>query len=92
MVAHPDVGLVAPNGLVPPSRHCALIGAARDDLASMVRSALADSRRGYVLTYAPSDLQDDGKFHGIRLRTARRGVQLRYRLGYCADTQEGARR
>jgi VWFA-related protein len=63
-----------------------------NDLASLVRSALEDSRRGYVLTYAPSDLRDDGKFHGIRLRTTRRGVQLRYRPGYYADTLEPAKR
>jgi hypothetical protein len=58
----------------------------------MAHSALEDSRKGYVLTYAPSDLQDDGKFHGIRLRTARRGVPLRYRPGYYADAPAGARR
>ena len=56
-----------------------------NDLASLVRSAFEDSRRGYVLTYAPSDLQDDGQYHSIRLRTTRRGVQLRYRPGYYAD-------
>ena len=63
-----------------------------NDLASLVRSALEDSRNGYVLTYAPADLQDDGKFHAIRLRTTRRGVQLRYRPGYYADTLEPAKR
>jgi VWFA-related protein len=63
-----------------------------NDLASLVRSALEDSRKGYVLTYAPSDLQDDGKFHGIRLRAARRGVQLRYRPGYYADAQHATGR
>jgi VWFA-related protein len=63
-----------------------------NDLASLVHSAFEDSRRGYVLTYAPSDLQDDGKFHGIRLRAARRGVQLRYRPGYYADAQQATGR
>ena len=63
-----------------------------NDLASMVRSALYDSQKGYVLTYAPSDLQDDGKFHSIRVRTVRRGVQLRYRPGYYAETPEDSRR
>jgi VWFA-related protein len=62
-----------------------------NDLASLVRSAFEDSRRGYVLTYAPSDLQDDGKYHNIRLRTTRHGVQLRYRPGYYADNQQAAR-
>jgi VWFA-related protein len=63
-----------------------------NDLASMVRSALEDSRNAYVLTYAPSDLQDDGKYHSIRLRTDRRGVRLRYRPGYYAEIPEGSKR
>jgi VWFA-related protein len=63
-----------------------------NDLASMVRSALADSREAYILTYAPSELQDDGSFHRIRLRTDRHGIQLRYRPGYYADTRPALRR
>jgi VWFA-related protein len=61
-------------------------------LTSMVRAALDDSRDSYVLTYAPSDIQDDGRFHSIRLRTSRRGVQLRYRPGYYADARKAAKR
>jgi VWFA-related protein len=61
-------------------------------LTSMVRAALDDSRDSYVLTYAPSDIQDDGRFHRIRLRTSRRGVQLRYRPGYYADARKAAKR
>lgn len=56
-----------------------------NDLASMVRSALTDSRDGYVLTYAPSDYVEDGKYHTIRLRAGRRGVRLRHRPGYYAE-------
>jgi VWFA-related protein len=56
-----------------------------NDLASMVRSALEDSRTVYVLMYAPSDIRDDGKYHSLRVRTNRRGVRLRYRPGYYAD-------
>jgi hypothetical protein len=51
----------------------------------MIRAAIEDSREGYVLTYSPSDLQDDGKYHTIRLRCEIRGVRLRYRQGYWAD-------
>lgn len=56
-----------------------------NDLASMVRSALSDTRDGYVLTYAPADYVEDGKYHTIRLRTSRRGVRLRHRPGYYAE-------
>jgi VWFA-related protein len=57
-----------------------------NDLASMVRSALDDSGTGYVLTYAPANLRDDGKYHRLHLRTPRKGVVLRYRPGYYDDT------
>lgn len=62
-----------------------------NDLASLTRSAFDDSRRAYLLTYAPSDAQADGKFHSIRLRTIRRGVRLRYRPGYYADSQKASK-
>jgi VWFA-related protein len=57
-----------------------------NDLNSMVREALDDSREGYLLMYSPSEIKNDGRFHSIGLRTGRHGVQLRYRPGYYADT------
>jgi VWFA-related protein len=56
-----------------------------NDTAGFLRSALEDSREGYVLTYAPRDYQRDGSAHLVRLRTSRKGVTLRYRPGYLAD-------
>ena len=55
-----------------------------NDVTGMMRSAIEDSHSGYILTYAPNDLAEDGKYHTISLRTARKGVQLRYRQGYQA--------
>ena len=57
-----------------------------NDLASMIRTAIEDSRDSYILTYSPTDQQDDGRYHSIRLRCDLRGIRLRYRLGYWADT------
>ncbi len=57
-----------------------------NDLASMIRAAMEGSREGYVLTYSPAGPREDGKFHTIRLRCGLRGVHLRYRQGYWADT------
>ena len=56
-----------------------------NDLTSLMRSALEDSRKGYLLTYSPNDLRADGSFHAIRIKTVHGGVKLRYRLGYFAD-------
>ena len=59
-----------------------------NDVASLVRAALDDSREGYVLTYKPRDYREDGSFHTVRLRTTRKGVELRYRPGYFADSSQ----
>ncbi len=56
-----------------------------NDLGRMVRSAIEDSRDAYVLTYAPSEYAEDGRYHRVRLTTARRGVRIRHRPGYYAD-------
>ncbi len=56
-----------------------------NDTAVLVRAALDDSREGYVLTYAPRDYRQDGSAHQVRLKTSRKGVELRYRPGYFAD-------
>lgn len=55
-----------------------------NDLVSSVRSAIDDSRVGYVLTYSPSDYGEDGKRHDIKMRTSRKDVTLRHRPGYSA--------
>jgi VWFA-related protein len=57
-----------------------------NDTGALVRAALDDSREGYVLTYAPRDYRQDGSAHQVRLKTARKGVELRYRPGYFADS------
>jgi VWFA-related protein len=57
-----------------------------NDLTSLMRSALEDSSTGYLLTYSPSDLREDGAYHTIRVKVLRSRVKLRYRPGYYADT------
>jgi VWFA-related protein len=56
-----------------------------NDVAGQVRDALDDSREGYFLTYAPRGYRQDGSPHLVQLKTARKGVKLRYRPGYVAD-------
>ena len=56
-----------------------------NDVASLLRDAFDDSRAGYILTYSPRDYAEDGSYHDVRLKTARKSVTLRYRPGYFAD-------
>ena len=56
-------------------------------ISYLVRAALDDSREGYVLTYKPKAYREDGSFHQIKLKTSRKGVNLRYRTGYIAGSR-----
>ena len=58
-------------------------------LSASVRSALEDSRQGYLLTYAPNNYRRDGAAHKVELQTSRKGIELRYRSGYVADSAAG---
>jgi VWFA-related protein len=58
-------------------------------LDRIVRLALDDTRETYLLTYSPKTIAHDGAYHAIRVETARRGVELRYRRGYNAPGREG---
>jgi VWFA-related protein len=57
-----------------------------NDLAGLIRAAIEDSREGYALTYAPNNYQKDGSKHAVKVRTERKGLELRYRPGYFADS------
>ncbi|HEX4133638.1 MAG TPA: VWA domain-containing protein [Bryobacteraceae bacterium] len=56
-----------------------------NDVSYLIRAAMGDSRHGYLLTYTPKTYGEDGSFHQIRLKTSRKGVRLRYRVGYIAE-------
>jgi VWFA-related protein len=56
----------------------------RNDLDRGIRKALDEEREVYFLSYTPRPFTEDGSFHKIRVETAQRGVQLRYRQGYFA--------
>ncbi len=56
-----------------------------NDVAKEVRTAIDDSREGYILTYAPTNYHEDGTLHQVTLKTKRTAVDLRYRPWYFAD-------
>jgi len=58
------------------------------DVQGAIRQALHDSRVTYTLGYYPSDANFNGKFRPIKVSVRRPGVQLRYRRGYYAFSDE----
>lgn len=55
-----------------------------NDLTRALRLALHDSEVTYVLGYYPPDSSLDGRFHDIKIKVDRSGLDVRYRRGYFA--------
>ena len=55
-----------------------------NDLAGCVLTALKDSSSYYEMSYYPQNVNWDGKYHKILVKTSRPGVKLTYRRGYYA--------
>jgi len=53
-----------------------------NDIGGEVRKAIEDSRVSYMLAFYPSVDDGKGKYHNIKVRVNRPGVELRYRTGY----------
>jgi VWFA-related protein len=64
----------------------------RNDLAIGMKQITRDSSAYYLIGYNSSQAPTDGKFHTIRVRVKRPGVQVRARKGYWAFTPEDAAR
>ena len=64
----------------------------RNDLATGMKQIVRDSSGYYLLGYNSTQAPTDGKFHEIKVRVTRRGVDVRARKGYWAFTAEEAAR
>lgn len=53
-----------------------------NDIGGEVRKAIEDSRVSYMLAFYPSVDDGKGKFHNIKVKVNRPGLELRYRTGY----------
>src|SRR6266852_5149061 len=60
----------------------------RNDLAMGMKQITRDTSAYYLIGYNSSQAPSDGKFHTIRVRVKRPGVQVRARKGYWALNQE----
>jgi hypothetical protein len=58
----------------------------RNDLARAMRQIVADSSAYYLIGYNSTQAPQDGKFHEIKVRVKRPGVDVRARKGYWALT------
>ncbi len=64
----------------------------RNDLAKGMEQIIRDSSAYYLVGYNSSQAPQDGKFHAIKVRIKRPGVQVRARKGYWAlSAEESAR-
>jgi VWFA-related protein len=60
----------------------------RNDLAVGMKQIVRDTSAYYLLGYSSTQAPSDGKFHEIKVRVKRPGVQVRARKGYWALTAE----
>lgn len=64
----------------------------RNDLATGMKQIIRDSSAYYLVGYNSTQAPTDGKFHEIRVRVKRPGVQVRARKGYWAYTDADVKR
>ena len=64
----------------------------RNDLTMGMKQIVRDTSAYYLLGYNSTFTATDGKFHEIRVRVKRPGVQVRARKGYWAFSNEDAKR
>lgn len=60
----------------------------RNDLAAGMRQIIRDSSAYYLVGYNSKKAPNDGKFHEIKVRVKRSGVEVRHRKGYWALTPD----
>jgi VWFA-related protein len=59
-----------------------------NDLKGAVRKAMEDAEVTYTLGFYPSAEILDGKFHELKVKVDRKGVEVRYRKGYYATEEK----
>jgi VWFA-related protein len=57
-----------------------------NNMAGCVMKALIEDASYYEISYYPTNVRWDGRFHRITIQTSQRGIHLDYRRGYIAKT------
>ena len=61
-----------------------------NDLGKGIQRIAAESRIYYLLGYHSTNTRRDGKFREIKVKVARKGIEVRARKGYYAPLEGGA--
>jgi len=61
-----------------------------NDIVGAIKQAIHDVKQSYLVTYAPSWENWDGKYHKIRITCTRKGVRLQARQGYSAYADQAS--
>jgi VWFA-related protein len=61
-----------------------------NDLKGSIEKALEDTAATYTLGFYPSEAALDGALHPLKVKVARKGVEVRYRNDYYAAADRGA--
>jgi VWFA-related protein len=64
----------------------------RNDIGPAMKQIIRDASAYYLVGYTSSQAPTDGKFHEIKVRVKRSGVQVRARKGYWAYTDADVKR
>jgi VWFA-related protein len=64
----------------------------RNDLGAAMKQIVRDASSYYLLGYTSTQAPTDGKFHEIKVKVKRPGIQVRARRGYWAYTEADVKR
>ncbi|MEO8028447.1 MAG: VWA domain-containing protein [Bryobacteraceae bacterium] len=59
-----------------------------NDLQGSIRKAMDDANVTYTLGFYPGEDELDGRYHDLKVKVARPGLELRHRKGYMANQEE----
>ncbi len=63
---------------------------ATNDLVAAMRAVMEDDEITYTVGFYPSDQKQDGSYHALTVKVAKKGVEVRHRDGYYASDEKVA--
>jgi VWFA-related protein len=93
----PAAPLTSGSGLMDPSIDTMLSFAngtggkaiyATNDLTTAMKTVMEDDQITYTIGFYPSDQKQDGAYHALNVKVAKKGVEVRHRDGYYASDEK----